>query len=61
MQSLFLFVVGRLICVIISRNRNSTPVSTDRFIFATTYRIEENGLAVIQQHFDPVGRDRLLA
>lgn len=35
MQSLFLFVVGRLICVIISRNRNSTPVSTDRFIFAS--------------------------
>ena len=26
----------------------------------TLYRIEENGLAVIQQLFDPVGRDRLL-
>ena len=27
----------------------------------TLYRIEENGLAVIQQLFDPVERDRLLA
>lgn len=37
------------------KNRNSMPVSTNGFIFATTYRIEENGLAVIQQRFDPVG------
>lgn len=35
MQSLFLFIVGKLLCVIISINQNSTPVSTGRFIFAT--------------------------